>query len=604
MTALLAALLLAAELAAAPAPTAARTAQEAFPAVVASVEAARGHRFVRPVPLRLVADVELKARAAQVVARTPRETWQRMRRVLRALGLIGDDVADLSAPYASLLQAQMVGFYDPGSGEIVLRERALAAAPGGDEAQERDLVLFRELVRALQAQALGLDRLVAREREEPGGDAAEAAALLSEGDAALAVLRRGDPGLSDEDVISRVRAMRAAGQGGLGYAPPYLRELLLARYADGALLALALLRSGGSALLDRAFGAPPETTEQALHPEKYLSGERPASLALPADDGALRSRGYAPVVEGSVGELRIRIWVGLWTSREAGAEAAAGWNGDRYALYAAPGGKSPDALLWSTAWDTEVDAEEFDDAAAAVEAQRGHMARSGRCRVYEHGETADAVCRAGRLVGVARDVPADLAGSLAASLAGAGAREEPPKPPLPGATFRPAAVGLVETARGRVEGRRYVHERFGFALVRPEKPEMAFRDGPTSTGTQATPVILAAPGGEMQMRVAVLPVAVSPVEAAERLSRSFADRLPGASAGKPEAVSRADGRTAGAVHVTAPGGGFRILVVAGDRCAYALIAVWNDKAGGEAVKALLAAQDAFEVAKAPAQPPP
>jgi len=599
MRALLAALLVAAE----PAPLAARSAQEAYPALVAAVEASRGHRFARPVPLRVVSDEEAKARARQVVARTPRETWERMRRVLRALGLIGDDVADLSVPYATLLEAQMVGFYDPGAGELVLRERAAAAAPGGDEAQARDVVLFRELVRALQAQALGLDRLAVKEREEPGGDAAEAAALLSEGDAALAVLRRGDPGLSEEDVVTRVRAMRASGQGGLGYAPPYLRELLLARYADGALLAQALLRSGGSALLDRAFGAPPETTEQALHPEKYLSGERPARLALPADDSALRARGYAPVVEGSVGELRIRIWAGLWTSRDAGGEAAAGWNGDRYALYAGPGGKGPDALLWAAAWDTEVDAEEFDEAAGAVEARRGAMVRSGGCRVYERGETADAVCRAGQLVGIARDVPADLAASLAGALAGAGAQEQAPKPPLPGAAFRPAAVGLVETARGRVEGRRYVHERFGFALVRPESPEMVFRAGPTSTGAQATPVILAAPGGEMQMRVAVLPVPVSPMEAAERLSRSFAERLQGAAAGKPEAVTRADGRAAGAVHVTAPGGGFRILVVAGDRCAYALIAVWNDKAGDEAVKALLAAQDAFEVAKAPAPGP-
>jgi hypothetical protein len=599
---LLAALLLGAGAATAPAP-AARTAQEAFPAIVAAVETARGHRFARPVPVRLVSDEEAKARASQIVSRTPRETWERMRRVLRALGMIGDDVADLSVPYATLVEAQMFGFFDPGAGELVVRDRAAAAGPGSDEAQARDPVLYRELVRALQAQVLGLDKLVARERDEPGGDGAEAAALLSEGDAALAVQRRGDPGLSDEDVITRVRAMRAAGQRGLGYAPPYLRELLLARYTDGTMLAQALLRSGGSELLDRAFGAPPDTTEQALHPEKFLAGERPARIALPADDG-LRSRGFAPVVEGSLGELRIRIWAGLWTSREAGSEAAAGWDGDRYSLYTGPGGKGPDALLWATAWDTEADAEEFDEAAVAVAARRGSLVRSGRCRVAEHGETADAVCRAGRQVGLVREVPADLAVALASALATASLQEQAPKPPLTGAAFRPAAVGLVETARGRVEGRRYVHERFGFALVRPEAPDMAFRDGPTSTGPQATPVILAAPGGELQMRVAVLPVAVSPMEAAERLSRSFAERLEGGAAGKPEAVARADGRAAWAVRVTSPAGGLRVLVVAGDRCAYALIAVWNDKATEEAVSAMLAAQDAFEVAKPPPRPPP
>jgi hypothetical protein len=231
------------------------------------------------------------------------------------------------------------------------------------------------------------------------------------------------------------------------------------------------------------------------------------------------------------------------------------------------------------------------------------MVRSGRCRVYEHGETADAVCRGGRQVGLVRDVPADLALSLAGALAGAGAPEQVPRPPLPGAAFRPAAAGLVETARGRVEGRRYVHERFGFALVRPEKPEMAFRDGPTSVGAQATPVILAAPGGELQMRVTVLPVAIAPMEAVERLSRSFAERLERGAAGKPEAVARADGRVAWSARVTSPQGGARVLVVAGDRCAYALLAVWNDRADGEAVKALLAAQDGFEVAKAPSQGP-
>jgi hypothetical protein len=600
MRALLVALLLGVGAETAPAPPAARTAQDAFPAIVAGVETARGHRFARPIPVRLVSDEEARARAGQLVARTPRETWERMRRVLRALGMIGDDVADLSVPYATLVEAQVFGFFDPATGELVVRDRAAAAAPGSEEAQARDPVLFRELVRALQAQVLGLDRLVARERDEPGGDGAEAAALLSEGDAALTVERRGEPQLADEDVITRVRAMRAAGQQGLGYAPPYLRELILARYTDGTLLAQALLRSAGLPLLDRAFGTPPETTEQALHPEKYLAGERPARIALPADDG-LRSRGYAPVVEGTLGELRIRIWAALWTSREAGAEAAAGWDGDRYSLYAGPGGKGPDALLWATAWDTEADAEEFEEAAGAVALRRGPMVRTGRCRVAEHGDRADAICRAGRQVGVVREAPADLAAALASALATASVQEQAPKPPLPGASFRPAALGLVETARGRVEGRRYVNERFGFALVRPAAPEMAFRDGPTSTGPQATPVLLAAPGGELLMRVAVLPVAVSPMEAAERLSQSFARRLEGAAAGAAEPVARADGRAAWAVRVTAPAGGMRVLVVAGDRRAYALIAVWNGKATDEAVAAMMAAQDGIEVAKAPAQ---
>ncbi len=82
---------------------------------------------------------------------------ERARLVYGALGLLDVD-ADLHSLFAGVLGEQVIGYYDPDTGRLVIREdvmAGLAGAFGPEQTQEARLVLVHELVHALQDQRLG-----------------------------------------------------------------------------------------------------------------------------------------------------------------------------------------------------------------------------------------------------------------------------------------------------------------------------------------------------------------------------------------------------------------------------------------------------------------
>jgi hypothetical protein len=111
------------------------------------------------------------------------------------------------------------------------------------------------------------------------------------------------------------------------------------------------------------FEAPPDTTEQVLHPEKYLSRERPTPIHLPA----AAFENLATSSSSVLGEFGIELTLEPMLGESRARKAAAGWDGDQI-LVGDPLG-SDDAvtsgvhtLYWMTRWDTARDAEEFSTA--------------------------------------------------------------------------------------------------------------------------------------------------------------------------------------------------------------------------------------------------
>jgi hypothetical protein len=143
-------------------------------------------------------------------------------------------------------------------------------------------------------------------------------------------------------------------------APAFLKETLIFPYLGGLTFVAALHRGQPWSKVDEVFRAPPESTEQVLHPEKYQSRE-PAVKITPAPLGSLGA--LKELRRDVLGELELRV---LFASRvpEAVAEkAAAGWGGDRLVAYADPSGDSLPVAVLYTAWDTETDAKEAESAA-------------------------------------------------------------------------------------------------------------------------------------------------------------------------------------------------------------------------------------------------
>jgi hypothetical protein len=125
----------------------------------------------------------------------------------------------------------------------------------------------------------------------------------------------------------------------------------------GAAFALALHASGGLAALDRAFGSPPVSTQQVIHPEKYGRDETPATIDLAGAEAFLKEKGYAPLYRTVLGELGAALVLETHLPREDVAPASKGWGGDTFAVFEKEG--APTLVLWATEWDSDLDAGEF-----------------------------------------------------------------------------------------------------------------------------------------------------------------------------------------------------------------------------------------------------
>lgn len=152
----------------------------------------------------------------------------------------------------------------------------------------------------------------------------------------------------DQDIVKAIEAMDDI--------PLVLMLPLLESYMRGALPVFAAFQQGGWKEVNNLYKQPPESTEQVLHPETKLFPTRdlPKVVTLPKPPA-----GYQQVYSDTIGELEWRVYFLLWEKASSDA-AAAGWDGDRYAVLRGKGGDL--VTLQVTTWDSEAEAQEFEAA--------------------------------------------------------------------------------------------------------------------------------------------------------------------------------------------------------------------------------------------------
>ena len=240
------------------------------------------------------------------------------------------------------------------------------------------MVLAHELTHVLEDQAFefDLDVLAA------GGDRALALSALIEGTASALMYRYVEEPLRAPRSCSP--ALAASAFQGTGDLPPFLTAQLVFPYTAGEAFVARLLRVGGGGwrLVDAAMRfRPPESTEQILHPAKYLRLEEPRRVSLRGPVRAL-GEGWRPLTRSTFGEWQTQKLLAR-AGGTGSARAAAGWGGDSYALL---GRGDERALVLRWAWDSPRDEAEFaaalralvDEALPAVDRARGDRPRGRR----------------------------------------------------------------------------------------------------------------------------------------------------------------------------------------------------------------------------------
>ncbi len=283
-------------------------------------------------------------------------------RALAALGLIpeGTDLLDLTV---RLMGEQAAGFYDP------LTDEMIVVADGDFGAEE--YFYSHEIVHALQDAHLDPDDLM-EETESVNSDATLALIALYEGDAVAA---------SNAYVMARPElAMALLREAQVDYpeldqAPGSISAILIFPYLSGESFVQRLLDEEGWEAVDAAYADIPASTEQILHPQKYLERDRPSNVPLPDLDAALGA-GWTIVDDDTLGEFQTAVLLANFAPGESidtfsggirlpetARNAAAGWDGDRFALWEeAESGE--EVLVWRSVWDTPQDARAFSRALA------------------------------------------------------------------------------------------------------------------------------------------------------------------------------------------------------------------------------------------------
>jgi hypothetical protein len=247
------------------------------------------------------------------------------------------------------------GFYDPQSKQLFV----IGHRFGGIE----HYIFSHEFDHALVDQHFQLDKMGVYPLCVTNEDNCRAIRALVEGDATLLMDQWWEQYASPQDYedIFNYRPPRFTLPE--QFPPPYSIMDADFPYSYGLTFVNYLFARGNWAEVNKAYENPPQSTEQILHPAKYISGEGPKTVNHP-DIGAALGEAWRPIGSDTLGEWGTYLMLGYGADVAAQLEdrkaesAARGWGGDRYHIFHSDEAEATFlAARW--VWDTQADSTEF-----------------------------------------------------------------------------------------------------------------------------------------------------------------------------------------------------------------------------------------------------
>jgi hypothetical protein len=272
--------------------------------------------------------------------------------VLKKFGFVPPDF-NLADSTIDLLTEQAAAFYDYNQKKLFITETT--------SAESQDMVLAHELAHALADQSFHLARYIRQGRKSDDGASARLAVMEGQATWLMSEYLARRAGRSLRDSPEAVALMSTESETGGGQypvfegAPLYLRQTLVFPYTKGMLFQNALLQHDGQDAFAEVFRRAPISTQQILHPDKYIAKVTPTSPELPQPH--LPSR-YKGLIGGSLGELEHSILIEQFAGKEAARDVAPHWLGCNFELREDRKAKRA-VLLYAVEWDTEENAQRY-----------------------------------------------------------------------------------------------------------------------------------------------------------------------------------------------------------------------------------------------------
>ena len=292
--------------------------------VKVQVAAIRRLPWKRDLPVQVVSRDELsrkvKALSAEDLAEN-RDDIVAGESVLKLLQLVPRSMNYVATIEA--LSGAVLGFYDDETKELYVG----GAGEGTLDVATRS-VLAHELTHALTDQHFDFGVTGRALEDQDKSEEASALSAVIEGDAELVAVLWEETHLSDKE-RAEARAGAVDDGGAYDQVPPYVIASLRFPYDAGLAFVRSRHRAGGFAEVDNAYRRPPVSTEQILHPELYAAGQ--GWFPPPIPDLAAAT-GCGKVDAGALGEFDMGQVLDIQLSADDARRAAAGWNGDSYAV--------------------------------------------------------------------------------------------------------------------------------------------------------------------------------------------------------------------------------------------------------------------------------
>jgi hypothetical protein len=252
------------------------------------------------------------------------------RKALEAFGLIPKDFP-LDSFMLDVLTEQVAGLYDPKTKEFYIADWI--------PADEQRSVMSHELTHALEDQSFHIESWIKAAR--PNDDAELARQSVSEGSALAAMVdytlrdqKIGVRELPDVSLLIRSGAIEEMDKDpNLAKAPRIIRDELLFPYLAGTTFSQDFLKAhngwGDIALI---FQNPPDSTQQIIHPDLYLSGVKPVPVTLPEWKGLVPAD-WKLLEENVMGEFGFGEVLKQFLGQERADTISSSWAGDRYAVF-------------------------------------------------------------------------------------------------------------------------------------------------------------------------------------------------------------------------------------------------------------------------------
>ncbi|MBZ5498433.1 MAG: hypothetical protein LAP85_18700 [Acidobacteriia bacterium] len=278
--------------------------------------------------------------------------------LLQKLGLIPPDM-DYAGFILKLLTEQVGGFYDP--------EKKAYFIAGWLPIEEQKPAMVHELTHALQDQYFDLKGMQQRDRKSHNEDLALAHQAIAEGDATAVMLDfilepAGMTYLQIPNLVSSMSSQLSLVNDPfevLRSAPDYIRETLVFPYSYGTAF-MQKVRAHGEpwSVVDKIYSDLPVSTEQIIHPDKYL-GRRDNPKPVSVEDPTSQlGKDWKVTYRNVLGEFSLYLLLKLNLPEESARNAADGWGGDQVILVEENAG-SHGAVFAESVWDDQQSADRF-----------------------------------------------------------------------------------------------------------------------------------------------------------------------------------------------------------------------------------------------------